>query len=63
MEIFKAVLEYITIGITIVMLVDLWAYMTKVPNPITNQERVFMITVWPITILLFIRSIFNNFKW
>lgn len=63
MEIFKAVLEYITIGITIVMLVDLWAYMTKVPNPITNQERVFMITIWPITILLFIRSIFNNFKW
>ena len=63
MEIFKAVLEYITIGITIVMLVDLWAYITKVPNPITNQERVFMITIWPITILLFIRSIFNNFKW
>ena len=62
MEIFKAVLEYITIGITIVMLVDLWAYVTKVPNPITNQERVFMITVWPITILLFIRSMFKNFK-
>lgn len=62
MEIFKAVLEYITIGITIVMLVDLWAYVTKVPNPITNQERVFMITIWPITILLFIRSMFKNFK-
>ena len=62
MEIFKAVLEYITIGITIVMLVDLWAYVTKVPNPITNQERVFMIMIWPITILLFIRSMFKNFK-
>lgn len=62
MEIFKAILEYIAIGVTIIMLVDLWAYMTKVPNPITNRERVFMITIWPITVLLFMRSLFNNFR-
>jgi hypothetical protein len=62
MEIFKAILEYTAIGVTIVMLVDILASMTKKPNPISNQERVFMIIIWPITILLFIRSMFKNFK-
>ena len=62
MEIFKAILEYTAIGVTIVMLVDILASMTKKTNPISNQERVFMIIIWPITILLFIRSMFKNFK-
>jgi len=62
MELFKAILEYTAIGVTIVMLVDILASMTKKPNPISNQERVFIIIIWPITILLFIRSMFKNFK-
>lgn len=62
MEILNTVLEYIAIGGTIVLLVDLFALITKVPNPITNQERVFLIAIWPITVLLFIRSMFKNLK-
>jgi len=62
MEIFRAILEYIAIGVTIVASVDLLAFMTKTSNPISNPERMFMITIWPITILLFIRSLFNNLR-
>ncbi len=62
MEIFNAILEHIVIGGTIVFLVDLFALITKVPNPITNQERVFLIAIWPITLFMFIYTVFKNLK-
>jgi len=62
MEVTKAILEYVAIGVTIVLLIDLWAFMTKTSNPISNSERIFMIAIWPITVLLFIRSMFKNLK-
>jgi len=62
MEIFRAILEYVAIGVTVAVSVDLLAFMTKTPNPVSNPERIFIITMWPVTVLLFIRSIFKNFK-
>ena len=62
MDTLKAILEYIAIGVTVVFLVDLLAYMTATSSPITNQERILLVALWPITILSFIRSVFKNLK-
>lgn len=62
MDTLKAILEYIAIGVTVVFLVDLLAYMTTTSNPITNQERILLVVLWPLTILSFIRSVFKNLK-
>ena len=62
MDTLKAILEYIAIGVTVVFLVDLLAYMTATSSPITNQEGILLVALWPITILSFIRSVFKNLK-
>ena len=62
MDTLKAILEYIAIGVTVVFLVDLLAYMTTTFNPITNQERILLVVLWPLTVLSFIRSVFKNLK-
>ena len=62
MDTLKAILEYTAIGVTVVFLVDLLAYMTTTPSPISNQERILLVVLWPLTILSFIRSVFKNLK-
>jgi hypothetical protein len=62
MDTLKAILEYIAIGVTVVFLVDLLAYMTTTSSPITNRERILLVVLWPLTILSFIRSVFKNLK-
>jgi len=54
MEILKYIVNYLIIGAAFVGGIDLLTYLSRLPNPITNSERIVMILIFPFTITVFV---------
>lgn len=61
MEIVKLITEYIFLGTTFMLLLDLMARFYKMDNPMTNTERVFIILLFPLTFLLFLGTFVKTY--
>ncbi len=61
MEILKLIAEYIFLGTTFMLLLDVLAWFYKMENPMTNGERIFIIVLFPITFLLFIVTFIKSY--
>ena len=61
MEILKFIAEYIFLGTTFMLLLDILAWFYKLDNPMTNPERIFIIVLFPITFLLFITTFIKSY--
>ncbi len=61
MEIVKLIAEYIFLGTTFMLLLDILAWFYKINNPMTNGERIFIIAFFPLTFLLFMATFIKSY--
>ena len=61
MDVIKIILEYIFLGTTFMLLLDIMAWFFKIDTPLTNTERMFVIIFFPLTFLLFLGTFVKTY--
>lgn len=61
MEILKLITEYIFLGTTFMLLLDILAWFYRIDSPMTNTERVFIIVFFPLTFFLFMATFIKSY--